>query len=175
MATWTSPTTRAPDYVVDDADWNTDVVENLKFLHDPPRCRVYGTTDQGIPNNSWTPLGFDAERYDSDTMHTTSGNTERITFTTAGTYLLTAGAEFETNGTGIREIRIGTNGATVLAWSTCPSANASSGTKLSVVTVFRFSAADYATVEVFQDSGGALLVEATGAYTPEFSATWIGG
>jgi hypothetical protein len=36
MATYTAPTTRASGYLVTAANWNTDIVENIKYLKDAP-------------------------------------------------------------------------------------------------------------------------------------------
>lgn len=49
-----------------------------------PRCKVYDNT--GIAITTDTLLTFDSEVYDTDSMHSTTTNTSRIVFTTAGLY-----------------------------------------------------------------------------------------
>ena len=64
---------------------NTEVRDALDFLLDPPRLWAYDASGLALANATTTLITFDSEIYDTDTMHSTSTNTSRCTFTTAGT------------------------------------------------------------------------------------------
>lgn len=59
-----------------------------------PTCRVFHSVNQSIPHNTSTTLAFNSESYDNDIMHDNVTNNNRITFTTAGVYVITASIEF---------------------------------------------------------------------------------
>src|SRR5919108_3594221 len=69
-------------------------------LKEPPACMVYRTSNLSVANNTLTSVPFNVELYDTDTMHSTLANTERITFTTAGVYVVTFEAVWNKNATG---------------------------------------------------------------------------
>jgi hypothetical protein len=140
----------------------------------PPACRVRRTTPQSVPTATETAVTFDAERYDTDTMHSTASLTSRVTFTTAGVYDVDGGVSFAANGTGLRQVGIRLNGTTYLKLVLTAVAAAGSSTILSVSTTYKFAAADYVELVVYQSSGGGLDVETAGSYSPEFAATWLG-
>lgn len=58
--------------------------------HNPPACRITHSTTQSITNNTTTALLADSETYDTDSMHSTSSNTSRITMNKAGIYVVTS-------------------------------------------------------------------------------------
>jgi hypothetical protein len=78
-------------FIIDDGAGGTNrktAASRLKTYTSPDiSCRVYNSGNQTISNATWTDLTFDSELYDTDTMHDTSSNTNRITFTTAGVYV----------------------------------------------------------------------------------------
>lgn len=51
-------------------------------------CRLKNSGTQSVLAGATTALTFDQEDYDTDTMHDTGSNTTRITFTTAGKYIV---------------------------------------------------------------------------------------
>lgn len=55
-----------------------------------PACRVRrsGNGNQSIPAGALTAISFDSERFDTDTMHDNLTNPTRITFNTAGIYVM---------------------------------------------------------------------------------------
>lgn len=86
MATVPSPRTWAVGEYVTAARLN-DVRDALNFkLTNYPHCHVYDGTGITMTNATATLVTWDSEVYDNDTMHSTSTNTSRITFTTAGLY-----------------------------------------------------------------------------------------
>lgn len=149
---------------------------NISFLLNPPACRVYNNA--GLTHTStgnWQKLsGFNSERYDTDSMHSTSVSSERITINTAGLYLVTAAIEWAANATGLRGLQISLNGSTPIVTDHENSNGASFGTAISVSTVYKFTAGQYFEVHGFQNSGGNLGIASSANWTPEVSATWIG-
>jgi len=122
----------------------------------PPLCRAYQSANTSIPNNSTTTLSYNAENYDTDSMHSTTTNTSRITIVTAGVYAITAGIVWDINATGIRVINLRINAATNIAFATQTNNGASNFTEQTVSTHYSLAAADYVETTVYQNSGGAL-------------------
>jgi hypothetical protein len=157
--------------IVTEAQLDT-LSNDITFLANPPKARVYNSANISIPDVTDTALTFNSERFDTDTMHSTVSNTGRITFTTAGTYLVGATVEFAANATGRRHLHLRVNGSTYIAGERAPSATAADTALLSVATLYAFSAADYVEVVVYQNSTAALNVTAAGNRSPEFWAIW---
>lgn len=138
-------------------------------------CRVYNTTDQIIAGDA-TPYAvtFDTERYDTDSMHSTSSNTSRITFNTAGVYIVIGQLNLGASAAGTaRDLNILLNGSTVIArFREVP--NASANVNDHVCTIWNFSAADYVELTIAQDTGGNLIAGANGDFSNEFMAQKIG-
>lgn len=152
---------------------NTHLRDNLSFLYNAPSCRVYNSANiSHATSGTEQSLTFNSERYDTDTMHSTATNTERITFTTAGKYLVTGHVVWAANATGVRSIHIRANGTTPLA--SHEQAAHSGENSMSISTVYSFAAGDYVELRVNQTSGGALNVLVGGNRTPEFAAQWLG-
>jgi len=120
-----------------------------------PMAAVYKAAAQSIPDVTVTTLTFDTERYDSDSMHSTSSNTGRMTINTAGVYLIHLTGYFASNATGFRNAYLLVNGAGPYIME---NKNAVNGD----VTLINFSAEldlavnDYVEVQLYQNSGGAL-------------------
>lgn len=169
---YTTPTTITTGQFITAALMNSDWVENIKFLANPPTCRVYNSSALSIPNGGETVLTFNSENHDVDSMHSTSVNTSRITFNTAGVYVVTLQVDFVTNGTGMRYAYIEHSTAGAIGLVGCP-ANGSIGTALTVTTQFKVAAGSYVQAKAWQNSGGSLNISAN-AYSPVFAATWVG-
>lgn len=55
----------------------------------PPACKIFHSANQTLVNNTDTLLIFDSEEYDNNNMHDNAVNNSRITFNTAGVYVIT--------------------------------------------------------------------------------------
>jgi len=137
-------------------------------------CRIYNSGALTISDASLTALTFDSERYDYDTMHSTSTNTNRITFTTAGIYSFGANVRWDGNATGYRLVSIRLGGSTFIAGSTIQAESGANVQQQFVSGVYYFSATNYIEVMVFQNSTGSLDVTALGNISPEAWAQRIG-
>lgn len=141
----------------------------------PPACRVFNSAVQSIPTGgTGAALTFDSERFDTDNMHSTSSFTSRITFNTAGLYIVTGYAGFAGSAAGaIRAFQIRLNGVTVLATQLAP-VGATHNSQSTVTAGWKFAVNDYVELLLIQDSGGALNSLVSAAQSPEFSAVWVG-
>jgi hypothetical protein len=121
------------------------------------------TSTLSINNTTHTAVAFTAEDFDTDTMHDNATNNTRITFTTAGKYIIIANVSWASNATGIRQIRIRKNGTDDfdLDARTLVVPHSGLGIAQEVVTIMSVSATDYIELMVYQDSGGALLLESS--------------
>lgn len=169
---YTSPAAQSSGAVAP-VSWATAVKAALDYLANPPACRAYHNAAQSVANNSPAVVAFNSERYDTDTMHDTVTNNSRVTLNTAGLYSVTAHGSFASNATGNRYIAIKLNGSIYIAVDLRLAASGQR-TDMSIATIYKFAAGDYITVEVYQNSGGALSLDSVGNYTPELAATWIG-
>ena len=159
--------------------WNDDVKDAVNFLLSPPRCKVYKTANQSIANGAYACLTWNAEAFDTDTMHDNTTSNSRITFTTAGTYQITLNLYMQSNSTGNRLATIEKNGTTTQGSGTVimetlgyyPPAVTHNG--FSLTTMASFSAGDYIQAFVYQSSGGALNVSGTSEAHSSFSARWV--
>lgn len=136
-------------------------------------CRVYNSADLSANTATDTAMTFNSERFDTDTMHSTSTNTGRITFTTAGYYMCGGQVNWENNATGYRRLRIRLNGATVLASVHALNIGGADALDQIVVTGYQFSASDYIELMGYQNSGATLTIDAQGNFSPEFWALKI--
>lgn len=156
------------------AQFNAEFRDWIAALANPPACRVRRTTAQSINTATVTAITFDAERTDTDTMHSTSSNTSRITITTSGRYHVYGNVAYAANATGIRYTAIRLNGTTVVVEDARAPAGAGDATIVSIDTSYLFSAGDYVELVAFQTSGGALNLDVRANATPEFGAEFIG-
>lgn len=136
-----------------------------------PVVRTTNSASQSIPDTTPTALTFDTNQYDPTSMHSVSSNTSRITFATAGYYLVGANLRFAQNNAGYRQIVIELNGTTNLASET-DTVFVTTGTDIAVSTGYKFTANDYVRVIVVQTSGGALNVSNVGSWSPQFWAAF---
>lgn len=140
-----------------------------------PLCSVTHSLNQSIANAVATALAFDTERIDTDLMHDVAVNNERLTFKTAGTYLVGAAAELPngTGGTGrLLQIAHSPSGV-VIARNDRPLGGALSCV-LSVVALRDMAVNDYVRALVYHDAGAAINVQANPNYSPEFWAVRVG-
>lgn len=145
-----------------------------------PSVFVYRSASQShTTSGNWETISFPSgsavERWDTDNMHDLSTNPSRINCPTPGKYRITAGVQFAANATGQRGLRLLRNGVSVMSDVVVDTA-ASGNTNLVITVEFDMQAGtDYAEIQAFQSSGGALNLEYNGHFTPHISATYIGG
>jgi hypothetical protein len=173
---YSTPPNFAAGAILTEANLDT-LSDDISFLANPPTCHVYNSsTISHATSGAWQALTFNSERFDTDTMHSTSANTGRITFTTAGKYDAGGNVEFAASAVaGVRGLRILLNGVTELAKILVPAVTTGSNvTTLSVrlPAPYQFAAGNYIELHAYQDTGGALNMTVVGNYAPSFGAIW---
>jgi hypothetical protein len=148
---------------------------DLLGVANPPAARVYHNANQSVANTTVVPLAFNTERFDTDSIHSTSVNNSRLTCRTAGLYLITYSLEFATNAVGLRSAvpRLNGDNTKFLDASEIPAISGGT-TKLTGATIYELAVNDYVELIVFQASGGSLNVLSTGNYSPEFGMVKVG-
>jgi len=148
---------------------NAQLRDGLLLAIDPPRTHAWSTSGvTATPNNAYTSTAIDlgSEDYDTDTMHSTSSNTQRVTINTAGLYRIVANGNWAVNATGTRMLQVRKNsadsnvGGTQLFVRRMAAATAGGSSALNVSFEVRLAANDYLELFTFQDSGGTLDVNA---------------
>jgi len=139
-------------------------------------CRVFHSLNQSVPLLTNYSVLFNSERYDTDNMHDTTTNTDRITFNTAGTYAISAHISYESNSTGVsRDINIRKNGTTWIGRHLqAEGGGISKEWSLTVGTVHEFIVNDFITVTTLHDASTAISLLSTGNYSAEFAAQRVG-
>jgi len=151
------------------AAWGDHVRTWVEFLASPPRCSVsHSTTQSQSSGTTLNALNADTESIDTDSMHSTSVNTSRITINTDGDYLLGTVVSYAANGTGNRAVAFRVNGTTDYLVD-IRTGTATNSTGISGSLVLPLVTTDYVEVVTWQTSGGALNATLT-----QFSARWIG-
>lgn len=172
---YSTPATWTAGEIPTAAKMNQQVRDNVSFLANPPACRVRRTTAQtGIVTATETAIGFDAERYDTASMHDNATNNSRIVFPVAGIYIVGCHIQWDNNATGFRALFVRLNGATRIA-PEFRTTNNGDVTEMGIVTTYKFAASDYIEFTVYQTSGANRTLNlASGASAPEAWATWYG-
>lgn len=175
---YTTPSTITTGQLVTATLMNNEWAGNISFLANPPACRVYNSTDISVPHITLTPMTFDSERFDTNSMHSTVSLTSRITFNTAGMYVVTfcggivAGTDYTMVSSYLR-----LNGGNFIGTQVVGTvAVADDHVYTTVTATYKFAVNDYVEAYVFHRNGAAAArsVKAIPNRSPEFSAAWIG-
>jgi hypothetical protein len=147
---------------------NVELRDALDFLLAPPKVSVGTSSPQTVTTGISTIIDFTAENWDytPDPMHESVTWPNRVTATTAGAYLVSGIASFESNATGYRSATIRVNGSLVRQYR-IPAASGAP-TEIGFAYVWSFAEDDYAELQVFQNSGGDRAVGAA------LQMSWIG-
>ena len=132
-----------------------------------PRCSVYNSSTQSIPNNAYELLTFNSEVYDivqsgDSPSHDNATNNSRVYIRTSGKYEVAGQYQAASNATGYRAAQIRLNAAGSSAGGTLVTVNqqgAVSGVSTSVGIIpveVALTAGDYLEMFAIQNSGGAL-------------------
>jgi len=158
-------------FLKDDGTWDTPAGGNGGYTEG---ARVYHNADQDVPNTTWTYLAFNSERYDTDTIHSTTVNNSQLVCKTAGKYLIVAQVYLPADGGGTaRRMVIRLNGTDTIAYYMLPSSAVVHFTT-TLSALWDMSVDDYVEMGVYQDSGDVLAAKYAVYYSPEFSMQRIG-
>lgn len=137
-------------------------------------ARVWSTIQQSINNATLTDLTFDSETYDTDNIHSTVTNNNRLTCQTPGIYHIWGATTWAQNGTGERVMHIFLNGTTTIASNIVTVVAAAFAPTTEINTIYQLNAGDYVTLQVFQNSGGALTAGIGVLYASAFGMQKVG-
>lgn len=137
------------------------------------RCRVFRNTNISIPNSTPEDINFNAEEYDTNSMHSNTTNNQLIRINTAGVYIVQLNVVYAVNSVGHRSAVISLPGFVYIAGQDCP-ASASETVALNVSVVRYFNVGDTLCAYGYQTSGGALNIMYMDGLSPYFSATLLG-
>jgi hypothetical protein len=141
---------------------------------DKPNGRAYSSAATAVSNNTRTAITLNSERWDTGAVHSTGSNTANMYAPTGegGKYLFGGHGEWAAfNTTGIRQIELFQNAATIVAVQQVPGVNGLQDQ--SVSTLWSMAAGDYMQLTGLQTSGVALFFNAVGAYASELWGMWL--
>ena len=124
--------------------------------------RVEISTDQSIPDATWTALSFDAiitEEKPATTSQWSSGSPTRLICRLPGYYLVNAHVRFAANATGARGINLMKNGVGLTA--NIVAAFSEQDPTIQCSAIVKLDTGDYVESYCYQDSGGGLAAVAT--------------
>ena len=139
-------------------------------------CSLWQSTDISLANDTTIALTWDNENFDTDSFHSTSTNTGRITIPSGlgGYYHINGAISFVGGGAGFRRVDIFKNGSIWFYGANIASASASGGTQLiPFSTIGNFVATDYLSISVSQASGGTINTLG-GIEFGAFNVTYLG-
>jgi hypothetical protein len=175
---WTAPASFSSGDTLTAAQMNV-ISDDLKFLKNVDRVRVYQSASQSVADQAWEHITFDSEDYDSGGLHSTSSNTDRLVAQVDGWYQVKGQVTWESNATGRRDIQIRKNDTSSDAtagtrWARVnTTAVGSDETMMQIVADVYLGVNDYVGLYVWQNSTGGLEAKAGSAVT-WFSMTWSG-
>lgn len=138
-------------------------------------ARVIRNSNVSVGNGVWVEIQYDQETFDTDNIHSTTGNSSRLTCRTAGYYFIESQIAWSANGTGKRDMVIGYNDILNIARSMVyPVTNASGYTIHEASTVYYLEVGDYVYVDMMQTNGTTLNILYLTNYSPVFLMQRIG-
>jgi hypothetical protein len=174
---YTTDRTWVTGEVVTAALMNTYVRDNVKWLStDKPMVRCYNNAAISTATGVVTPLTYNTNRFDNASLHSTTSLTGRITVSTAnaGKYLTGASVEWQASTLGDYRTLVVRLGSVVNVTASTYSPGATNGFANQNVSALWSISNDFFDTAVQQNSGGALNVNATSYFSPEFWAVWLG-
>jgi hypothetical protein len=135
------------------------------------------TTEPVIPTATGTVVYYYFEDFDFGGLHLSddcdSPNTARMVAPITGTYQVSAGIIWASNGSGERQLMLRSNGSQIFAAQKAPPL---SGTQTiqNVSGLTRLSAGDYVEAVVYQSSGGDLSISPANDLRNFLAMNWVG-
>jgi len=126
-------------------------------------CKATLTSNQSISNATTTDVNWTNEDYDTDTMHDTSTNNERVTFKTAGKYFIMANINYTADvDTRAIVFIVNQSGLRIGVMDMDPSAGGAGDS--TTCAVYNAAVDDWIKVQVHQASGSAKSLDSGEVY-----------
>lgn len=136
-------------------------------------ARVHKATAQAISHDVFTIVNFDAEGFDTASLHDNATNPSRVLLGKLGRWLIISTLQYSSDTRGRRQANIFFNG-THIAVSQVNAYTGTGSTGVTVTTVLTSTATtDYVDVRGYQDSTVSLNIEA-GSATSWLAAIYLG-
>jgi hypothetical protein len=167
--TYTAAGTVVAGDVATAAAWNV-VTADVNNLIVSPACRAYRTGATSY--TSGAAMSFDLEHFDTDGMHNTVTNNDRITINTAGIYLITFAYTLNFNGTTTKEqtdLRVNASAITY----DIKVGSFITNTANTVQAIWSCSVSDYIQATVSLTGASNITNEANGVVT-SLGVVWLG-
>jgi hypothetical protein len=149
------------------------VEEGVNDAHYMPSVKVYHNATQSLTSGTETALAFNTELWDTagnaaSTQHDNVTNNSRLTCRYGGIYQVTASAEFAASATGSRALyfRVDGTASQYLGAVNTSSVLSAVTVTLNLTSLLSLAVNNYVQVIAFQNSGGALNVNAGTALAP---------
>ena len=123
-------------------------------------ARATHSANQSIANNTVTNLALNSEDYDTDGMHDTATNNERLTFKTVGKYLVIGTNRWAPASSGRMLLQIFGSAANDVIAEDERAPSITDETIQQAAIILDVAVNDYVYLRVTQNSGGALNSEA---------------
>ena len=122
-------------------------------------CRAFPNSNVSCSSGAYTEITMGAESFDTDSYHSTSSNTGRLTIPTGktGYYQLISSMTLAYSASGRRITKWEKNGSTTIGLFESPR-ETTAQVSLQASGIYYFSAGDYIKCYIYQDSGGSLNV-----------------
>jgi len=143
-----------------------------------PAVRAFHNASQSTSSATTLALALNSERFDTaggvaSTQHDTVTNNSRLTAIYAGIYQITGNVEWAGSNSGLRNVFIRLNGTTTIGY-TQDTPGTVSAWQQSVSTLYQLAVSDYVELCVNQTTAGALNINSTANYSPEFMMVRVG-
>lgn len=169
----TQPAAITTGTTISKSTFGDPVLAALNFLANRPHVSVRRDAAQTTPSGTEASVSWDVEEEDTDSMWT-SGTPTRITFNTAGVYVVTYTLGITSHATGFRLLSLLLNGSAAIGVETRPAVNGDN-TFISLSRQYKFAATNYIEGRFNQNSGTTIGVTAGGGHKwTSLSATWVG-
>jgi hypothetical protein len=139
-------------------------------------CVLYNSANQSLANSTEVKITFNSESLDTDSFHSTSSNTSRITIPAGkgGKYLFFAFGVFVNNANGYRQLQMWKNNDSTTRFANFTTVGNSTNTTYgNLVGVIDLVATDYVELIAYQNSGGSLDLYG-GAMDARFGCIYLG-
>lgn len=147
--------------------WGDVVRDDLEFLIEKPMVSAVGTTYQSVTSGGSYAMTLSNERFDTDAMHSTDTNNERLTIQTSGLYYVYATLAYEAAVDGYRKIQFVYNGSVTDEVQVVRGTGLHE-TNLTGAIIRTFNAGDYIVVKASHNVGSNLDVFCT-----DFGANYL--
>lgn len=118
MPDFTPPTYVAPATPIDSEKHNTEVVDNISFLHYAKAGTFGRSSNLVVPSGSFTSLAWDFATLETVEMWSPSPHPERITPSVGGLWLFTVRIQWPPSAGGARSVRMQQQGVTPIGQDT---------------------------------------------------------